>query len=76
MIKSNMSVNVSFLAGTSIEDACTEAKGYALKNNLACVKFDFNGISCSVSQRADVSKACEKFHKVMSRESEYKFFVE
>lgn len=76
MRKSNMEVRVSFLAGTSIEDACTEANAYAVKNNLAYVRFEFNGISCAISQRCDVLKACEKFHEALKEGSKRKFFVE
>lgn len=76
MRKSNMEVHVNFLAGTSIEDACTEAKDYAVKNNLAIVRFDFNGITCGISQRADIKKACEKFLEALKEGSECKFFVE
>ena len=61
MRKSNMEIKVSFLAGTSIEDACTEAKEYAIKNNLAYVRFEFNGISCAISQRADVERLKRSF---------------
>lgn len=76
MIKSNMEVKVSFLAGTSIEDACTEAKEYAIRNNLAIVRFDFNGIKCGITQRADVEKASEKFLSALKPDSECKFFCE
>jgi hypothetical protein len=71
-----MEVTVSFVCGTSIEDACTEAKNYAITNNLAYTKFDFNGISCAISQRADVGKACEKFLDALKEGSQFKFFVE
>lgn len=76
MRKSNMEVHVNFLAGTSIEDACTEAKDYAVKNNLAIVKFDFNGISCVISQRADVDKACEKYLEALKPKSKFKFVIQ
>lgn len=76
MRKSNMEVSVSFLAGTSFQDACEEAKGYAIKNNLAYVRFDFNGIHCAISQRADVDKAYDKFMNALKTESKYKFFCE
>lgn len=76
MRKSNMEVSVSFLAGTSIEDACTEALAYAIKNNLAFVRFDFNGISCSISQRCSVEKASEKFLEALKTESKSKFVIE
>lgn len=75
MKRSNMEVKVSFLAGTSIEDACSEAKDYAIRNNLAIVRFDFNGIKCGITQRADVEEACEKYHGTM-KTGELKFFCE
>lgn len=74
--KSNMEIGVSFLAGTSIEDACTEARRFAITNNLAYVKFDFNGISCSISQRCSVEKAIEKFLEALKIESKNKFVIE
>ena len=76
MKKSNMEIGVGFLAGTSIEDACTEAKEYAIKNNLAYVRFEFNGINCAISQRADIDKAKEKFLDALKEDAKYKFFVE
>lgn len=74
MKRSNMEVKVSFLAGTSIGDACAEAKDYAIRNNLEIVRFDFNGIKCGITQRADVEKACEKYHGAMK--TDLKFFCE
>ena len=71
-----MEISVSFTCGTSIEDACTEAKDYAIRNNLAIVRFDFNGIKCGITQRADVEKACEKYHATMKAGAEFKFFCE
>jgi len=76
MRKSNMEISVSFLAGTSFQDASQEAKDYAIKNNLAYVRFDFNGIHCAISQRADVDKAYEKFMNALKIDSKYKFFCE
>ena len=75
MTKSNMEINVSFLAGTSIQDACTEARRFAITNNLAYVKFDFNGISCSISQRCSVEKAAEKFLDVLKTDSKFKYLI-
>ena len=76
MKKPSMEVSVSFLAGTSIQDACTEARRFAITNNLAYVKFDFNGISCSISQMCSVEKAAEKFLSALKPDSECKFFCE
>ena len=70
-----MEVTVSFLAGASFQDACEEAKEYAMKNNLAYVKFDFNGINCAISQRADVEEAYEKFMKALKEDSKHKFVI-
>lgn len=74
--KSNMEISVSFLAGTSFQEASQEAKTYAIKNNLAYVRFDFNGIHCAISQRADVDRAYEKFMNALKTGSKYKFFCE
>ena len=76
MKRSNMEISVGFLAGTSIEDAFTEAKEYAIKNNLAYIRFEFNGINCAISQRADVERAKEKFLDALKEDAKYKFFVE
>jgi hypothetical protein len=76
MSKPNMEISVSFLAGTSFQDASQEAKDYAIKNNLAYVRFDFNGIHCAISQRADVEKAYDKFMNALKTDSKYKFFCE
>lgn len=76
MRKSNMEITVSFLAGTSIEDACTEARRFAINNNLAYVKFDFNGISCGISQRCSVERACEKFLEALKPDSKFKWVIE
>ena len=75
MRKSNMEVSVSFLAGTSFQDACQEAIEYAVSNNLAYVKFDFNGIHCAISQRADVEKAYEKFLEALKEDSKFKWVI-
>lgn len=76
MKKPNMGVSVSFLAGTSIEDACTEARRFAISNNLAYVKFDFNGIKCSISQMCSVEKASEKFLEMLKVDSKVKYVIE
>lgn len=75
MRKSNMEISVSFLAGTSFQDACAEAIDYAIRNNLAYVKFDFNGIHCAISQRADVEKAYEKFLEALKEDSKFKWVI-
>jgi len=49
------------LAGTDIEDAVREAKYKCFQLNLAYVCFSFNGVSVSVGQRADPSKALQQY---------------
>ena len=75
MRKSNMEITVTFLAGTSFQEASQEAKDYAVRNNLAYVRFDFNGIHCAISQMADVEKAYEKFLQALKPDAKYKFFA-
>lgn len=54
MTKSNITIAVEFLAGTSIGDALTEAQTKAIQWDVAYVKFDFNGISVSCTRDFDV----------------------
>lgn len=70
-----MEVQVSFLVGTSFQDACEEAKRYAIKNDLAHVKFNFNGISVAISQVANIEQAWAKFLEVSKEGSKFKFVV-
>lgn len=71
-----MNITVEFNAGTSIEQACQEAKDFAIKMNFEWVMFKFNGISMSISQQCNVEKACNSFLKVLSPEKVFKFVVE
>lgn len=64
-MKSNMQITVSFLAGTDIEDAITEAKIKAIMWNVAYVCFDFNGVRVSVRQNTDIEEAVEKYHEAL-----------
>lgn len=70
-----MNIKVDFNAGTSFQHACQEAKDFAIKMDLGYTLFDFNGISCSISQRCDVEAAYEEFLKVLQPESEFKFVI-
>lgn len=58
---SNITIEVEFLAGTSIEQAIGEAKIKASLWNVAYVKFNFNGVKISVKQNTDVEKTVKKF---------------
>lgn len=70
-----MNIKVDFNAGTSFQDACEQAKDFAIKMNLQYTRFDFNGISCSISQRCNVEEAYEDFLKVLQLESKFKFVI-
>ena len=48
-MKSNITLSVEFLAGTSIEDALAEARTKAVEWNVAYIKFNFNGVNVSCS---------------------------
>ena len=71
-----MNISVDFNVGTSIQEACTEAKAFAIKMDLEWVQFKFNSISCSISQRCDVDKACEKFLEALKPDSKRKFVID
>lgn len=64
-MNSNITINVDFLAGTSVEHAIMEAKLKATFWNVAYVCFDFNGVRFSISSRAEVEKALAKWEKVI-----------
>lgn len=48
-MKSNMSINVEFLTGTTVEEAILEAKLKAYCWDVAYVCFDFNGVKFGIS---------------------------
>lgn len=73
-MKSNMTVKVEFLAGTSIEGAVQEAIQKARLWNVAFVSFNFNGISMSVHSTTNPAEAVEKFRLEMLKSvDEHKF---
>ena len=63
MLKSNMILEASFLAGTDVEDAVKEAKEKAIKYDLIYVRFNFNGVLFSIGKTANVKKAVELYPK-------------
>lgn len=63
---SHITMNIEFLAGTSILDAVTEARNLCRRMNIALVCFDFNGVKMSISQNCCVSIVAEKFHKALN----------
>lgn len=69
-MKSNMSIDVEFLAGTSITDCLEEAKFKAKLWNLAYVKFNFNGIKVSCRSEFDTDYWAKKVvDSVMGKEA-------
>ncbi|MNQ54051.1 hypothetical protein D3C85_681070 [compost metagenome] len=73
-MKSNMCVKVDFLVGVDLREAIKEAKIKAIEWNVAYVKFEFNGVSCSISHKADIDVMEEAFHKALSGDK-MKFIV-
>lgn len=71
-----MNIHVSFNAGTTIREACTEARDFAIKMNLEWVEFKFNEIDCCISKKCDVDKACEMYFNASKIGSEFKFVIE
>lgn len=72
---SNITINVDFLAGTSIEHAIGEAKIKASLWHVAYVKFDFNGVKISIKQNTDVEETVERYHTTMKSDTKHKFVV-
>lgn len=68
---SNMCIKVEFLAGTSIEAAIQEAKDKCIQWEVAYVLFDFNGVSASVSRKADVESGVDMYLDAMSSNSKH-----
>ena len=52
---------LSFLAGTTIDEAVGEAKRLAQDLNLAYCGFNFNGFTIKVSQSADVDRTVDEY---------------
>ena len=70
-MKSNICLEVSFLAGTDIRAAIEEAKIKALEWDVAYVTFKFNGVSVSIQRGTDVEKAVVQFHHSLKYGSTY-----
>ena len=63
-----MTLNVEFLAGTTIEQAVEEAKIKAEKLDVAYICFSFNGTSFSIGRNADV---CEVLEEWRNKDNKY-----
>ena len=60
-MRSNMTVDVAFLAGTEIIDAVQEAKKKAGEWDVAYVCFKFNGKRFSIGSTADVELVYDEY---------------
>lgn len=56
-----MTMRVEFLPGTSLEEAITDARDKARALNLAYILFNFNGVSFSIGQYADLDVTMEQW---------------
>lgn len=66
-----MSINVDFLAGTDISEAVKDAASLAKKLKVSYVCFKFNGIDCSISEKAlcaDEEAVKKLYHEALYRE--------
>lgn len=63
-MKSNMSINVEFLAGTTVEEAILEARLKAFYWDVAYVCFDFSGVKFCISKDAVVSEMLAKYEAI------------
>lgn len=66
-MKSNMTINIDFLAGTQIHEAVAEAKLKAALFDVAYVQFKFNGKEFSIGRNVDVAAAVEDYQKGKTR---------
>ena len=71
-MKSNMTFNVEFLVGTTIEQAVEEAKLKAEQLDVAYICFNFNGTSFSIGRNADVCGVLEEWR---SRDNKYGIYA-
>lgn len=73
-MKSNMTVRVEFLAGTSIEGAVQEAIQKAKLWDVAYVSFKFNGVNMNIRSNTNPDEAVEKFQlEICKSADEHKF---
>ncbi len=62
--KSDITMHVEMLPGTSIENAVEQAKELAIKLNIAYIDFSFNGVNISVGRNAVVEKSLDAWKSV------------
>lgn len=71
---SNISMEIEFVAGTTIEAAVTEAKQKVLEWNVGCIYFKFNGVSIYVGKSSDLSDIEYKWHKALENKKTIVFY--
>lgn len=60
-MKSNIIIEVEFIAGTTIENAVVEAKQKAIEWGVTYIKFTFNGVKLSIGPTANVEWVIDEF---------------
>jgi hypothetical protein len=60
-MKSNMIINVGFLAGTDVDSAVKEAKDKAALWGVAYVCFNLNGTKFTIGANADLCEVMEQW---------------
>lgn len=70
---SSLKINVEIMPGTDFEQAVVEARALARQLDVAFVCFNFNGVSVSVSQRADAKSMHEEYLEVLG--AKHKFVI-
>lgn len=71
---SSMKVKVEFLPGTSINKAVKDSMDFMMKNSIAGVTFNFNGIDCSVGRGTILDNVDETWNYAMTNKKPYCFF--
>jgi len=73
-MKSTMCIDVTFLAGTNLDAAITDAKEKALFLDVAYINFKFNGVAFSIGRAADITDVLHQYHDI-NKNSKNKLIV-
>lgn len=71
---SNISMEIEFVAGTTIESAVTEAKQKVSEWNVGSIHFEFNGVKVYVGEDSDLSNIENKWHEVLKNKKSTVFY--
>ena len=66
---SNISIQVEFLAGTSLEQAIIESRHKSMVWDVAYVKFNFNGVNFFIGRNCDTSLALKEYTNAKTGDS-------